>query len=68
MLCAASLRDLCQQLRILASVKATSELTHLDRDEQLVSLTGNLVRMWKETSDTVVMSHLDKTAATRKAK
>jgi hypothetical protein len=61
LLCSSSLRDFCQQLRILASVKATSDLAHLDRDEQLVSLTGQLVKMWKETSDTVIVSQLDKT-------
>lgn len=45
------LEDLCRQLKILASVKAGSASLDLDRDHQLVSNTGNIVRMWKELND-----------------
>lgn len=52
------LEDLCRQLKILASVKAGSSNLDLDRDEQLVSNTANIVRMWKELSDGLEISKI----------
>eukprot|EP01095_Lingulamoeba_sp_RSL-Kostka_P010205 TRINITY_DN3635_c0_g2_i2.p1 TRINITY_DN3635_c0_g2~~TRINITY_DN3635_c0_g2_i2.p1 ORF type:complete len:501 (+),score=191.13 TRINITY_DN3635_c0_g2_i2:56-1558(+) len=57
--CSNLLRDNCRQLKILASVKASiAEEDNLDKDDQLIMLTSSLLKLWKETSDTIAVSKL----------
>lgn len=49
---------MCTQLKILASVKASMAGEGMDKDEQLIYLTKNLVQTWQNTGHHLQVANL----------